>query len=130
MPQALQHRGHEKLGAEFASRLHRLGPQQQVRAIVMVRTAQSSVKRTTSRSLRERTAVVAAIRKSAEPVLSDIDQVLSRHDGRRLADHFDAFGSIPVETTVSGIHALADLALVKAILEDQPISSLHQPRSG
>ena len=39
----------------------------------------------------------------------------------------NALGSLPVETTSSGILALAESGHVKAILEDQEFSLLRQP---
>ena len=63
-----------------------------------------------------------ASRKSAERALTDIDAILKRHDGRRLARRPNALGSVPVETTAAGIKALASSRWVQAILEDQPIS--------
>jgi hypothetical protein len=61
-------------------------------------------------------------RKSAEAALPDIDGILKRFNGKRLATSPDALGCIPVETTAAGITALAASERVKAILEDQPIS--------
>jgi hypothetical protein len=53
--------------------------------------------------------------------MTDIDSILKRHDGRRLARRPNALGSMPVETTAAGIKALASSRWVQAILEDQPI---------
>ena len=50
-----------------------------------------------------------------------VDEVLARFGGRRLSDAPDALGSLPVETTCAGIHALAECDGVSAVLEDQPI---------
>ena len=112
-----------KIGPEFSTRLGRLSPQQKVRAIVMVRT-ENARERTGRRQLRiNRQANVEAIRKSAQQVLSNIDGILERFDGKRLAN-VDALGCIPVETTPAGVQALAASEYVKAILEDQAISHL------
>lgn len=73
----------------------------------------------------ERKAAIAAIRKSAEQALVEIDNILSRYEGECLSD-INAIGSIFVETTPAGIMALTISEYVKAILEDQPISLLHQ----
>ncbi len=48
-----------------------------------------------------------------EPVLAEVDKILERHNGRRLADEVDALGSVSVETTVAGIPALAASDYVK-----------------
>jgi hypothetical protein len=69
----------------------------------------------------ERQATVDKMKRSAEAAVPEIDEILEKFDGRRTADHPDAFGAIPVETTVDGVIALAEADCVKTILEDQPI---------
>lgn len=110
-----------KLSPEFAARLNNLEPQQKVRAIVLLR-AEGTGKLTGQRQSRaERRAAVEAMRKSAEQALNDIDDILGRFGGQRQAERPDALGSISVETTVAGIHALATSEWVKAVMEDQAI---------
>ncbi|SRR5712692_7188798 len=117
---------HPKISREFAARLDRFGPQQKVRAIVLLRTKETGVAPTRRRSRVNRQATIEAVRQSAEQALGEIDGILARFDGRRLAD-VNALGSISVETTARGIAALAASEHVKAILEDQPISLLARP---
>ena len=117
---------HSKISREFTARLDRFGPQQKVRAIVLLRTKETGTATTQRRSRLNRQATIEAIRQSAEQALGEIDGILERFDGRRLAE-VNALGSIPVETTVRGIAALAASKHVKAILEDQPISLLARP---
>ncbi len=115
----------EKISPQFAARLDRLGPQQKVRAIVLLgvqNTEQGSTKR---QSLTERQAAIEATRRSAGQALGDIDDILARFGGQRLAEMPDALGSLPVETTAAGISALAASEKVKAILEDQGIFLLR-----
>jgi hypothetical protein len=88
---------------------------------VLLRTGQTSSRSGKRQSRSEREAAVKAARKSAERALPDIDSILKRHDGRRLARRPNALGSMPVETTAAGIKALASSRWVKAIVEDQPI---------
>ena len=57
--------------------------------------------------------------------MDDIDEILKKHDGRRLARRPDALGSLPVETTAAGIRALARSRWVQAVFEDQPIHLYH-----
>lgn len=115
-----------KISREFTARLDRLGPQQKVRAIVMLRTKDAGGVATQRRSRANRQATIEAIRQSAEQALVDIDGILARFKGKRLAN-VDALGCIPVEATAPGIAALAASEHVKAILEDQPISLLAGP---
>lgn len=111
-----------KIGPEFAVRLKRLAPQQKIRAIVMLYTKGVSELPGQRQSHVERQKAIEEIRKSVAPVLADIDDILERFDGRRLANSPDALGSIPVESTAAGIAALAASKHVKAILEDQAIT--------
>lgn len=117
-----------KISPEFVARLGRLGPAHKVRAIVLLRT--EGVKTPTGRrqSRVERRVATKSIRESDGQALTDIDSVLERYDGRRLADGPDALGSIAVETTAAGITALAASDHIKAILEDQPISLVGRPK--
>lgn len=111
----------QKIGAGFTEILGRLNPSQKVRAILLL-SAQSSVQSTPRRRAgRDRRASANAVREASEPGLREIDKILERHKGSRLAAKADVLGSIAVETTPAGISALADSDHVKAILEDQPI---------
>jgi hypothetical protein len=53
--------------------------------------------------------------------LQEVDAILARFHGRRLAEGPNALGYIPVETTSSGIRALAQSDSVRGIIEDQPV---------
>ena len=111
----------EKISPAFAARLARLRPGQTIRAMVLLR-GNDTEKRTTRRQSRaERKAAIEARKQAAEEALHDIDGILEDLGGQRLADHPDALGSIPIETTAAGIDALAESDQVTAILEDQAI---------
>ena len=111
-----------KISAAFRAQLAGLKAQNKVRAIVLLRTDQKG--RASRRSRGSRSAIIDATRKSAGDALPYIDKVIEKFGGKRLADSASALGSVPIETTSEGIKALAELEQVKAILEDQPISSL------
>jgi len=111
----------KKISPEFAARLEHLGPRDEVRAIVFLRTTGAERPTDAPQSREGRKAAVKATRRSAEQAMEDIDGILARFHGQRLADHPDALGSLPVEATAAGIRALASSRWVKAILEDQPI---------
>jgi hypothetical protein len=114
-------RSKKKISSEFSARLARLGPGDKVHAFVLLRTGTTSSRSSKRQDRSEREAAVKAARKSAERALTDIDKILKRHDGRRLARRPNALGSMPVETTAAGIKALARSRSVQAVLEDQPI---------
>ena len=111
-----------KISPEFAARLDQLGPKQKARAIVMLRTKGAGELSGQRQSHVKRQKTIEEIRKSAEPAIADIDDILKHFGGRRLGNSPDALGSIPVESTAAGIAALAASKHVKAILEDQAIT--------
>lgn len=111
----------EKISPEFASRLDRLEPREKVQAIVLLRTAEIDSSSSRHQNRTERAATVEAMQHAAEQALANVDGILERHHGQRLAESPDALGSVPVETTAAGIKALASSRWVKAVLEDQSI---------
>jgi hypothetical protein len=113
-------RSKKKISSGFAARLDRLGPRQKVHAILFLHT---DVDDASSKRQRgdERETAIEATRESAEQALSEVDDILARFDGHRLADRPDVLGSIPIETTTAGLKALASSEWVTAILEDQEI---------
>jgi hypothetical protein len=115
----------KKISREFASRLDRLEGDEPVRAVVLLRTKGAAEPSGRRQSPKERAAAVEAVRASAERALEDVDKVLARFDGKRLAKRPDALGSVPVETTAEGIRALASSRRVQAILEDQPLRRIR-----
>jgi hypothetical protein len=116
----------DKISAGFKARLEHLGPQQKVRVVILLCTKDAE-KVSGRRGVREdRQRVIEAIRKSAEQALMDIDSILQRFGGQRLATTPDALGSIPVEITAAGVTALATSEHVKAILEDQTIGRVEK----
>src|SRR3972149_7763698 len=119
-----QEAGKDKISREFAARLNGLGPHQKVRAVVMLETGSAVKAGAGRRPAAVRQAAIASMTEAADEALASIDGSLRRCGGQRLAKSANALGAIPVETTVTGISALAASKHVKAILEDQPISLL------
>jgi hypothetical protein len=114
-----------KISREFSRRLDLLQPRDKVRAIVMLRADGNGGSASAGRPTRaERHDTAEQISKAAEAALPEIDQILQRYDGRRMAERPSAVGAIPVETTVGGVIALARADCVKTILEDQNILPL------
>ncbi len=112
---------HPKISREFSVRLGRLQPREKVRAIVMIGAEANGVSRTRRPSPAERQAYAERVSRSAEAALPEIDQILERFEGHRLAEHPNAVGAVPVETTPDGVIALANSDCVRAIIEDQNI---------
>ena len=119
--------GQSKISREFCRRLDRLQPRDRVRAIVMLRADGDGGGGAGGRrpSSADRQATAEKISQAAEAALPEIDQILEKYDGRRMAEHPNAIGAIPVETTVGGVIALAGSDCVKTILEDQNIQPIH-----
>lgn len=76
----------------------------------------------------ERQAIIKKIQQATGQAIKKIDRILETFGGKRLASKADALGCLPVEISVSGIHALAESEDVKAILEDQSITVLTKPQ--
>jgi len=119
--------GQSKISREFSRRLDRLQLRDRVRAIVMLRADGEGGGGAGGRRLSsaDRQTTAEKISQAAEAALPEIDQILEKYDGRRMAEHPNAIGAIPVETTVGGVIALADADCVKTILEDQNIQPIH-----
>jgi hypothetical protein len=114
---------HPKISREFSRRLDTLQPQDKVRAIVMLRP-EGNGGATGRPSRSERQDAAERFSQAAENALPEIDQILQRYHGRRMAERPSALGAIPVETTAGGVIALARADCVKTILEDQNILPL------
>jgi hypothetical protein len=111
-----------RISTAFAARLNRLEPEQKVRAVLLLQRPKSGSARGERQSPADRRAAIEATRRSTDAALSAVDRILSKYGGRRLAAGADALGSLPIETTTSGLLALAASKQVQAILEDQEIS--------
>ena len=110
-----------KISPGFAARLEQLGPEEEVRAIVMLRTgtAKPTLKKRPTKKARR--AAVKSTRDAVMVVLPVIDRILKRHHGKRLKSNIDSLGAVPVITTPTGINALTGSEHVKAIIEDQAL---------
>ena len=115
-----------KISDEFAERLASLPPDQPVRTVVL--TAPYLVNGSNGARVRseERQAIIREARTRTEEAFAEIDAVLAREGGHRLTESGNALGFIVVETTPSGIAAIADLGWVGTVLEDQAIRPVHQ----
>ncbi len=109
-----------KISAGLAARLEQMRPKDNLRVIVMlsIPAPGKGGRRTSSE---DRDAAVQAVKESAGNAFSEVDDILERFGGRRLADSPDAFGAVPVKATAPAIYALARSRKVKAILEDQSV---------
>ena len=114
-----------KISHEFAARLKCLAPGEKVRAILMLDTPDASSASEHGPGRRNRQEATELIHNSAMRALGDIDGILKRFDGQRLAESPTAPGTIPVEATAAGIAQLGACKHGRAILEDQPISLLR-----
>jgi hypothetical protein len=116
-----RHDSGEKISPGFARRLADVASGERVRALVLLNrpARHTALKRRPTRAARQKTAV--AIRTKANEALPEIDRILGRYKGRRLAQGVNGLGMVPVEAPPAAFRALAASRVVKAILEDQPI---------
>ena len=115
-----------KISPPFRARLRKLAPTEKIQAIVLIRTPQKTSGAGRRQSREQRQATIAAIQSAAESAYEELDRILAGHNGQRLAESEtpNALGCIPIEATAQGVLAVAESELVKAVLEDQPISLL------
>ena len=118
-----------KIDSQLNARLEALQPDQTLRTIVLLDTRAAGVSPGRRPSSEQRRAILAAMRRTVQPAMADLDRILERWGGRRLADQVDALGSVPVEATAAGTRALAASEHVRAILIDQVVSALPTPGS-
>lgn len=110
-----------KISDEFADRLAALPPDHQVRAVVLPAPYLVSGSNGARVNGEERQAILREARTRTEETFAEIDTVLAGAGGQRLTDSGNALGFIVVETTPSGITAIAGLGWVGTVLEDQAI---------
>ncbi|KJV06822.1 hypothetical protein [Methylocucumis oryzae] len=114
-----------KISAEFERRLAGHEPGSTVQAMLLIGTPFEQTFSSPLGRAAKRKDVQQAISAASVTVLPEIDRVLARFGGRRLADSVDALGALPVETTPEGIRALANAEGVQAIMENQAVSPLY-----
>ena len=116
--------GQNKISPAFAARLARLEPDETIRAIVLLYPKDGGGSGGHRQNPAARQEGTKAMVESAKEALVDIDDILDRYAGHRLAETPDALGSLAVESTAAGIRSLTTSKWVKAIFEDQPIHLL------
>jgi exopolyphosphatase/pppGpp-phosphohydrolase len=112
----------EKLSPQFRARLSHLAATSHVPVVVLLGSS-GTISSGRRLSAQERQEAIDNFRGSATEALNAIDKLLSQFSGRRISEP-NSLGIITVETTPAGIEALIELPQVKAVLEDQPLTSL------
>jgi hypothetical protein len=120
MPERKNDPAKDKISPEFAARLERLDSHQRIRAIVFLQIPGSEATSRRRRTRSDREVAAERVRSATAEYLAEIDAILKRSGGRRLAERPDALGSVPVEATARGLVALAASEHVTAVLDDQP----------
>jgi hypothetical protein len=113
-----------KISPAFASRLAKLKPGQEIRAIVLpaIPPAPDS-DGTMARSARRR-AVAETMAEIVKTAFHEIDRQFASTGGRRLTHTPNRLGFIHIEAPAASIHALAAQDWVDAIIEDQSVRRL------
>jgi hypothetical protein len=117
--------GMAKISPEFDRRLAALDPSDRVQALVLLKVPRRGGRAGVRTTTADRARLLGAIDAAGARVVPEIDRILQDHGGRRLAERANALGSLPVETTPSGLRALAASTQVRAIIENQPMSMVH-----
>ncbi len=111
-----------KISPEFARRLSRIAPDATVRAIVLLDTGPAPATATARPSKAARKEIAEAIQTAASAALAEVDRLLERSGGRRLAPGPNPFGAIPVEAPAATLFALAGSEHVRAPGRSAPLS--------
>jgi hypothetical protein len=111
----------KKISSVFLNRRDSLALNQNIRAIVLIRSSETHKSSRRRQNYSDRHTAIDIMQKSVQKALRDVDHILKSFDGKRLVDSPNALGFIPVETSAAGIRALAGSKWVKAIMEDQQI---------
>ena len=114
-----------KISSEFARRLARLAPDAMARAVVLLDTGPVPAAVPGRPAKTARKTIAEGIQAAAAAALAEVDRLLERSGGHRLASGPDVFGSIPVEAPASALLALGGSKHVRALLEDQPLSLMR-----
>lgn len=117
--------GSSKISSDFAVRLHQRRPDALVPVIVVLSSPRPNGTLSRGDLKARRQELIREAQAFGNQILGDIDAILTRHGGRRLAEGVNAIGTIAIEATPEGIRALAELDRVKAILENQPIHRIN-----
>jgi hypothetical protein len=104
----------DRISSVFEARLRKLKPDSVLRAVVMLRREPPSPRAVRATQIKN-------VRKAARTALAEVDVILERFGGTRLAKEPNSLGYVTVETTPAGIRALAASDSVKGVLEDQPV---------
>jgi hypothetical protein len=115
-----------KVSGALASRLDRLPRDETIQLIVRLNTPpmhDPPGDRAARRA--NRAAAVDAVRVAARSALSEVDEILARFHGRRLSPDVNALGTILVETTAEGAHALAASRQVRTLLDNQSVQGMY-----
>jgi len=118
----------DKVSSQFAARLSSMDPSKKVHAVVLLRRRPKKKGAGKRRSGSERRATAEVIKSEAKAALPEVDAILKRFGGKRLARNVTALGSIPVEIEAGGISSLAACDSIKAILENQRVFPLPRPK--
>ena len=113
-----------KISPAFAERLAKLGPGEEIRAIVLPVIPPTSKPDETGSRAESRVAAQEAISQTTEAAFNEIDRQLADTDGHRLTLTPNRLGYILIEAPAPSIYALAAQQWVKSIIEDQPIRHL------
>jgi hypothetical protein len=112
---------HTKVSDALRSRMEHRPPRERMRAVVLLQPQTTGTGQSRRLSGETRRKLAEAHRQWFATRLPEIDRILNETGGKRLAEHPDALGSLPVETNLDGIRALSASDAVKAILEDQAV---------
>lgn len=115
----------DKISNEFSAKLSQLSENEEICAIVVVKTEISSGPMARRELRSKRREKIMEVKNSAKKALDEIDKILTKLGGKRLSNDVNSLGCITVKTTADGILSLASSTHVKSIMEDQQVSLIR-----
>lgn len=120
-------RATHKISPQFMARLSALAADEWVQAIVMVQTAPTvpAPRAAKRQSPAARANAIQHMQQHNGEALMGIDAILAAHGGERLFPALNLLGTLSIRATRNAILALAELSVVKAVIEDQAIGAVE-----
>lgn len=109
-----------KISASLLARLDNMADGETISVIVLIRPSRYG-ERQKADDNRER--LIIFMEEGTDEIAHEIDQVLASYGGRRL-EAVGLLGAVPVIATAPAVWAMARIASVHSIIEDQPLSRL------
>jgi len=109
-----------KISASLMAQLDNMADGETISVIVLIRPSRYEERPKASDN---RESLMIFLEEETDKIAHDIDRVLASYGGRRL-EAVSLLGAVPVIATAPAVGAMARIATVHSIIEDQPLRGL------